>query len=181
MAIDFSKAFDTVNHSKLISSISHSSLPHNLVRWLSSYLRGRLASCRYRGATSVCHAMRAGVPQGSVISPHLFNFFVSSYPETCELHSSYADDVHAAVSAVDVGQAAAALSRHASDVGAWAEERQLRVSPSKSHITLFTSDTHQSHLHPHVRNPIFPHQSTIHQVQNLPPYRLRKYPVHWLV
>ena len=150
MAIDFSKAFDTVNHTKLISSISHSSLPHNTIRWLSAYLRGRLASCRYNGATSVCRAVRAGVPQGSVISPHLFNFFISSYPETCELHSSYADDVHAAVSAVDVGQAAAALSRHASDVGAWAEERQLRISPSKSHITLFTSDTHQSYLDPHV-------------------------------
>ena len=150
MAIDFSKAFDTVNHTKLISSISSTSLPHNTVRWLSAYLHGRVASCKYNGATSVCHAVRAGVPQGSVISPHLFNFFISSYPETCELQSSYADDVHAAASARDVNEAAAALSRHASEVAAWAEERQLRISPSKSHITLFTSDTHQSHLHPQV-------------------------------
>jgi len=51
MAIDFSKALDTVNHTKLLQAVSNSSLPHNTVRWLVAYLRGRSASCRYNNAT----------------------------------------------------------------------------------------------------------------------------------
>ena len=46
--------------------------------------------------------------------------------------------------------AAGALSAHASNVAAWAEGRGLTISAAKSTITLFTSDLHQSHLHPQV-------------------------------
>ena len=148
MAIDLSKAFDTVNHTKLIAALSTSSLHHNVIRWLSSYLRGRHAFCRYSEATSTCHAVRAGVPQGSVISPILFNFFVANYPENVELHTTYADDVHAAQSSIRPQEAADALTVHAESVGEWAEERGLQISAPKSFVTLFTSDTNQSHLHP---------------------------------
>ena len=158
MAIDLSKAFDTVNHSKLIQTIAATTLHHNVVRWLSAYLRGRFASCRYNEATSACHAVRAGVPQGSVISPLLFNFFVTTYPPNCQLHSTYADDMTAAESSVDPQTAADALTVHAEAVGGWAEERGLQISAPKSHVTLFTSHTHQSRFHPIVtlNNTILP-------------------------
>jgi len=147
MAIDLSKAIDTVNHTKLIAALSISSLHHNVIRWLSSYLRGRHAFCRYSEATSTCHAVRVGVPQGSVISPILFNFFVANYPENVELHTTYANDMHAAHSSTRPQEAADALTVHAESVRGWAEERDLQISTPKSFATLFTSDTHQSHLH----------------------------------
>ena len=75
MAIDLSKAFDPVNHTKLIEAINATSLHHNIIRWLSAYLRGRIASYRYKDARSPCHAVRAGVPQGWVTSPLLLIFF----------------------------------------------------------------------------------------------------------
>ena len=79
MAIDLSKAFDTVNLTKLIEASSDTSLYYNIIRWQSAYLRGKIASCRYKDATSTCHALRASDPQGSMISPLLFRFFVSNY------------------------------------------------------------------------------------------------------
>ena len=117
MAIDFSKAFDTVNHTKLLQAVSNSSLNHNTVRWLASYLRGRSVSCRYLDATSVCHAVRTGVPQGSAISPLLFNLFVSSYPNNAQLVTGYADDYHAAESSTNPQTAAETLTAHAEAVG----------------------------------------------------------------
>jgi retron-type reverse transcriptase len=73
--------FDSINHVLLLEMIFGTSLHSNIVRWLSSYIRGRTAVCLFQGTTlraCICHS---GVPQGSVISPHLFNYFVSDFPD----------------------------------------------------------------------------------------------------
>ena len=150
MSIDFSKAFDMVNHTKLISSLINTPLRPNTVRWLSAYLYGRTASCRYNNTTSPSRHSRTGVPQGSVISPALFNHFVSSYPQSDLLSSSYADDFTDSISGPTIPPSAETLSAHAESVFAWAEEKGLSISAPKSTITLFTSDRHQSHTHPQV-------------------------------
>ena len=125
-------------------------LPSNVLRWLSCYLHGRSASCQYRQARSSFRSVRAGVPQGSVISPCLFNFFVSNYPHTADLHCSYADDFTAVVSDHNTLAASQRMSDHAADALQWAADHGLQVSVNKSNCTLFTSDTHQSRLDPSV-------------------------------
>ena len=47
-------------------------------------------------------------------------------------------------------ETAVRLTNHAADVASWAEERGLTISLPKSHVTLFTSDSHQSQLDPGV-------------------------------
>ena len=97
MTIDFSKALDTVNRTKLLQAVSSSSLNHNIVRRLVAYLRGKSASCRCLDVTSVCHAVRTtGVLQGSAISPLHLNQFVSTHHNNVQLYTDYADDVHTA-------------------------------------------------------------------------------------
>ena len=150
MAVDFSKAFDTVNHFSLLRSIHESTMDANTVRWLCCYLRGRTASCIYNGAESRSVIIHQGVPQGSCLSPMLFNAYVSSYPHTAGLVTSYADDFTAAASDEDVRQATRVLAEHASHVEAWAGERELQVSTQKSTVTLFTPETRQGRLHPHI-------------------------------
>ena len=71
---NFSKAFDTIPHDKLLSMISSTTLHSNLVRWLATYLHGRQAKCSYNSSLSKSRLVHLGVPQGGVISPHLFNF-----------------------------------------------------------------------------------------------------------
>ena len=114
MSIDFSKAFDMVQHTKLITALSQTTLRHNTVRWLSAYLRGRMASCRYNNTSSPYRHAHTGVPQGSCISPVLFNFYVSTYPSSPDLTStSYADDFTDATSSPNIPTAASTLSAHA--------------------------------------------------------------------
>ena len=148
MAVDFSKAFDTVNHTALLLSLPTTSLPSNDIRWLFTYLRGRTASCSYNRVDSSRVVLHQGVPQGSILSPLLFNHYVSTYPQTSELCTSYADDFTACASDTAVDQAAAALAEHAVDVTAWAQDRDLLLSAQKSTVTLFTPEYRQSHVHP---------------------------------
>ena len=89
----------------------------------------------------------SGVPQGSVFSPALFNHYVSSYPGSSELCTSYADDFTVCASDTAVDRAAAALEEHAGDLSGWAQERSLQLSAQKSTVTLFDPEFRQSYLH----------------------------------
>ena len=150
VSIDLSKAFDTVNHNTLLTALIHSPLHNNTVRWLSTYLRGRLVCCRYNKTLSPHRHIHVGVPQGSCISPTLFNYFVSTYPHSTHLTTSYADDFTDASSHTDYTQAASTLTEHTTRVSEWAEDLGLSLSAPKSSVTLFTSDKRQTHHHPTV-------------------------------
>ena len=133
MASDFSKAFDTVDHTDLLSSINVST------RCLCTYLRGRTTSCSYNRRESSKVIIHQGDRQGSILSPQLFNPYVSAYPKTAELITSYADDFTVAASSSRVEAAAEHLARHAEDVTNWLERRSRQVSAQKSTNPLFTS------------------------------------------
>ena len=162
MDFDLSKAFNTVNHTNLMAPIGVINLHHNFVRCLTAYLRGRFASCRYkdvtlscnvglprRPATSACHAVRAGIPQGSVFSPLFFDFFVSQHSQNWQFHSAYADDVFPAQLSTNVRTAARALTAHAKAVSEWAQEQGLQISaPSPTSLSSRPTPTD-----PNIENP----------------------------
>ena len=65
VAVDLFKDFDSVSHVRLLEMIHQSRLQHNVVRWLTIYVRGRLSACLYLGYRApYCH-VRAGDPRGS--------------------------------------------------------------------------------------------------------------------
>ena len=122
----------------------------NTVRWLSTYLRGRSASVLYNNKESKKFILHQGVPQGAILSPSLFNLYVSSYPSATNLHTSYADDFTTFVSDHNVETASRELNRYSNEISSWAKEINLQISEQKSSVTLFTPQTQQSHHHPQI-------------------------------
>ena len=138
LCVDLSKAFDVVDHHQLLKKIGFSDLHSNLKRWLVAYLRDRRVRVIYQGKESKWRKVKMGVPQGSVLSPLLFNFFVSDLNSSAWIDESYADDFHAAVSEVSTSDIADGLSEAATELSAQAEEHGLSLSAVKSTATLFT-------------------------------------------
>jgi hypothetical protein len=149
--LDISKAFNSVNHTLLLEKISGTDLHSNITFWLATYLPGRTAVCLFQGAVSSAHACDSGVPQGSVLSPQLFNFFVNDFPADAEINKSYADNFGLAERSPDLDVLGQRLTDHQTKMSEWAKAKKLEIAPSKSSVTLFTPMTQQSNCCPNVQ------------------------------
>jgi hypothetical protein len=138
-----SKAFDTVDHDKLLEKILNTDLPNSLKRWLSSYLHGRQGFTEYINTCSPTRNIHYGVPQGSAISPILFNLYLSDMPVPVEpVHiTSYADDVTFIASHKTPLMATTALTLHLAEFERWTQQNNLFLNTTKSTATLFSPDT----------------------------------------
>ena len=138
LCVDLSKAFDVVDLHRLLKKIDDSFLHPNLKRWLVAYLRDRRVRVLYQGKLSKWRKVKMGVPQGSVLSPLLFNFYVNDICSSAPIDESYADDFHGASSHVSPNDIAIDLAAAAEELSEQALEHGLSLSASKSSVTLFT-------------------------------------------
>ena len=74
--LDLSKAFDLVNHDILLKQRSHYGLHNNAIYWFKYYLHSRTQNTFISGEQSTPGEVAAGVPQGSVLGPMLFFFYL---------------------------------------------------------------------------------------------------------
>ena len=72
--LDFSKAFDTVNHEILFTKLKHYGIRDNALCWFKSYLSNRIQYVSYEGCESTKRNITCGVPQGSILDHFYFLF-----------------------------------------------------------------------------------------------------------
>jgi len=91
--LDLRKAFDSVWHDGLLHKLIQYKYPTYLIKLIQSYLRDRSAFVSCFSAYSYTFDVTSGVPQGSLIAPHLFNLFLNDIPIPRKGQLSlYADD-----------------------------------------------------------------------------------------
>ena len=75
--MDCTKAFDTVQHSKLFQKLLETGLPPVVVRLMICIYQRQLANVRWKNETSKKFSIKNGVRQGAVLSPIIFCFYVN--------------------------------------------------------------------------------------------------------
>ena len=95
VALDMSKAFDTINIHTLIRKLLQTNIPGTIIKFIANYIKGRKAYTTYRNHTSKQRQFKTGVPQGGVLSPTLFNIYTSNLPPPSAPVQvmAYADDI----------------------------------------------------------------------------------------
>ena len=98
--IDFSRAFDTIDHRLLLKKLSHYGIKGNVLDLLCSYLTDRKQYVNYGGKDSTLLDITCGVPQGSVLGPLLFIIFINDITNISNIASFvlFADDLNLFIS-----------------------------------------------------------------------------------
>ena len=141
-----------MSHDTLISRFARSSLPPAITRWLSCYLRGREPATGFRGTKLSTRIRRTGVPQGSKLSPSMFNYYIADMPRPTPpvKRVCYADDIIVWATGPKIPQLESMINSYLREVSINLKDKSLFISAPKATVTLFTPDKHQFQMHPDI-------------------------------
>ena len=138
LILDFSKAFDTVPHTRLLRKLDHCGVRGNIHGWLESWLTTREQKVLVDGEKSRLVKIKSGVPQGTVLRPLMFLLYINNIGEN--IGSSvrlFANDslIYMAVSSRNDCQR---LQDDLTTMVNWSKKWQMIFNPSKCYTLRIT-------------------------------------------
>lgn len=142
--LDFSKAFDTLNHNTLCTKLNYFGLSTSAVLFFQNYLRGRCQRVGVNNVFSEFIDIPQGVPQGSILGPLLFSLYTADlykHLKFCQSHQ-YADDtqIYYPFPLVEMFQAAENINVDLESISKVSNAHGLLLNESKTQVLLFGKD-----------------------------------------
>jgi len=142
VALDFSKAFDTVRHSTLLTKMAQLDLPDTVFNWLVDYFGDHEHCSQFNGMTSAMLPITASIVQGSAVGPasYVVNAADLTTVSSTNQLAKYADDTYLIIPASNVETRAAELDHLEQRAAA----NNLRLNRRKSTEIIFV-DSRRRH------------------------------------
>ena len=131
---DFSKAFDSVPHQRLLLKLEQIGIRGNIHAWISSFLAHRRQRVLLDGCASDWSAVTSGVPQGSILGPLLFIIFVNDIPNCLSSPTRLFADDCTIYRQVSSHQDCVALQEDLTRLFRWCQTWQLPLNTKKCKV-----------------------------------------------
>ena len=138
--LDLSKAFDSIDHTRLLHKLSIVGASPSTVNWFKRYLSNRYQYVRIDSTISNTVPITHGVPQGAILSPLLFCIYLNDLPSahsSCKLES-FADDSKLFLSfpLMELDAAIEKLEQDLLSIAQLCCENHLLINPDKNKTPL---------------------------------------------
>ena len=137
---DIEKAFDKMCHEEFTMKMHNLGIPDEMIGLIVNYLSDRSIRLKVGDSFSSPVYLKAGTPQGSILSPTLFGIWVSDLPQPppSVKVSQFADDTATWCSHKNVRSARCSLQRYNTKVTDWCRKWKILLSPQKTQVIAFS-------------------------------------------
>ena len=137
--LDFTKAFDTVNHKILLRKLEHLGIRGTPLNWFENYLNNRSQYVDFEGVSSQTQVISCGVPQGSILGPLLFLLYINdlSHVSSILFGLLFADDSNMFLSGRNPNAMVQSMNHEIKKVWEWLRINKLTLNIKKTHFMFF--------------------------------------------
>ena len=156
---DLEKAYDTTWKHGILKDIHKIGLKGNLPKFISNFLSNRCFRVKVGSSFSDVYEQEQGVPQGSILSPTLFNIKINNIIKCLDDDvncSLYVDDFLICYRSKDMKTIETKLQNNLNKIEKWTVENGFKFSMTKTNCVHFCQE-HRLHLDPALKlynNPI---------------------------
>ena len=127
--LDYSKAFDRINHVTLIDKLKSLHVDQVIVNWVTEFLRHRMQRVKIGTCKSQWTAINGGVPQGTKLGPLLFIMMIGDLQPSLPT-VKYVDDttMYEVVTSSDESK----MQESVQEVIDWSSHNDMRINPNKT-------------------------------------------------
>lgn len=139
--LDVAKAFDSINHKILLKKLFSYGFRGPFFNLLQDFLANRTQHVSVCNTSSAKVSLKAGVPQGSILSPLLFNLYVNDLAKSvsgCQIFQ-YADDTLLLSTHINCNNAINLLQANATQVMNWFDANLIKINVHKTKLMCFNS------------------------------------------
>lgn len=137
--LDVAQAFDRVWHTGLVLKLHRISLPNYLIQLIQNFLTNRQFTVRIGNIKSELKPIKAGVPQGSILAPILFNIYCYDIPDVSPSNlAMYADDTVIFYSHSSIEEASNSIQLSVTRLSQWFTTWRISVNAAKTEAKIFS-------------------------------------------